>query len=102
MRGDSDVCVVCQRPVQECGVMRYAFQAKGLVKRFGKTTTIRILLGLLRADAGTARLLEGDPWRDAAVLHRRLAYVPGDVNLWPTLTGGEVQPRATQPVGGGR
>lgn len=56
----------------------------------GKSTTIRILLGLVRADAGTARLLGGDPWRDAVALHRRLAYVPGDVNLWPTLTGGEV------------
>ena len=50
----------------------------------GKTTTIRILLGLVRADAGTARLLGGDPWRDVAELHRRLAYVPGDVTLWPT------------------
>jgi ABC-2 type transport system ATP-binding protein len=56
----------------------------------GKTTTIRVLLGLLRADSGTARLLGGDPWRDAVELHRRLAYVPGDVTLWPTLTGGEV------------
>ncbi len=56
----------------------------------GKTTTIRILLGLLRSDAGEARLLGGDPWRDAVALHRRLAYVPGDVTLWPTLTGGEV------------
>jgi ABC-2 type transport system ATP-binding protein len=56
----------------------------------GKTTTIRILLGLLRADAGTARLLGGDPWRDVASLHRRLAYVPGDVTLWPTLSGGEI------------
>jgi ABC-2 type transport system ATP-binding protein len=56
----------------------------------GKTTTIRILLGLLRADGGTARLLGGDPWREAVDLHRRLAYVPGDVTLWPTLTGGEV------------
>ncbi|MDR7302583.1 ABC transporter ATP-binding protein [Haloactinomyces albus] len=56
----------------------------------GKTTTIRILLGLLRADAGTARLLGGDPWHDATSLHRRLAYVPGDVTLWPTLSGGEV------------
>src|SRR5437762_14090465 len=55
----------------------------------GKTTTIRILLGLLRADAGTATLLGGDPWRDAVVLHRRLAYVPGDVTLWPNLSGGE-------------
>ncbi|WP_283135904.1 ATP-binding cassette domain-containing protein [Rhizohabitans arisaemae] len=56
----------------------------------GKSTTIRILLGMLRADAGTARLLGGDPWADAAELHRRLAYVPGDVTLWPNLSGGEV------------
>src|SRR6266704_420405 len=56
----------------------------------GKSTTIRILLGLLRADSGSAELLGGDPWRDAVALHRRLAYVPGDVTLWPTLTGGEI------------
>ena len=56
----------------------------------GKTTTIRILLGLLKADAGEATLLGGDPWREAVELHRRLAYVPGDVTLWPTLTGGEI------------
>ena len=56
----------------------------------GKTTTLRVLLGLLRADAGALRLLGRDPWRDAVDLHRRLAYVPGDVSLWPTLTGGEV------------
>ncbi len=56
----------------------------------GKTTTIRILLGLLRADGGTARLLGGDPWREATALHSRLAYVPGDVTLWPSLTGGEI------------
>src|SRR5450755_3814385 len=56
----------------------------------GKTTTLRILLGLLRADAGSARVLGADPWQDAAGVHRRLAYVPGDVSLWPTLTGGEV------------
>src|SRR5215467_5927174 len=56
----------------------------------GKTTTIRILLGLLRADGGTARLLGGDPWAQATELHHRIAYVPGDVNLWPNLTGGEV------------
>ncbi|HEX7717898.1 MAG TPA: ABC transporter ATP-binding protein [Marmoricola sp.] len=56
----------------------------------GKSTTIRILLGLLRADAGTVTLFDGDPWRDAAQLHHRLAYVPGEVNLWPNLTGGEV------------
>jgi ABC-2 type transport system ATP-binding protein len=56
----------------------------------GKTTTIRILLGLLRADSGAARLLDGDPWQDAIALHRRLAYVPGDVALWPNLSGGEI------------
>ena len=56
----------------------------------GKTTTIRILLGLLRADGGQATLLGGDPWREAVALHRRLAYVPGDVTLWPGLTGGEI------------
>jgi ABC-2 type transport system ATP-binding protein len=56
----------------------------------GKTTTIRVLLGLLRRDGGQVNLLGGDPWRDAVRLHRRLAYVPGEVNLWPNLTGGEV------------
>ncbi|BDZ59967.1 ABC-2 type transport system ATP-binding protein [Barrientosiimonas humi] len=56
----------------------------------GKSTTIRVLLGLLRADRGTARLLGGDPWSQAPQLHRRLAYVPGDVTLWPGLSGGEV------------
>ncbi|TCC00592.1 ABC transporter ATP-binding protein [Micromonospora zingiberis] len=55
----------------------------------GKSTTIRILLGLLRRDSGQVRVLDGDPWRDAVALHRRLAYVPGDVNLWPNLSGGE-------------
>ncbi len=55
----------------------------------GKSTTIRVLLGLLRADSGAVQLLDGDPWRDAAELHRRLAYVPGDVSLWPNLSGGE-------------
>ena len=55
----------------------------------GKSTTIRILLGLLRADGGTATLLGGDPWRDAVELHRRVAYVAGDVTLWPNLTGGQ-------------
>jgi ABC-2 type transport system ATP-binding protein len=53
----------------------------------GKSTTIRVLLGLLRADGGAVRLLGGDPWRDAVGLHRRIAYVPGDVTLWPNLTG---------------
>ncbi|MGV3758700.1 MAG: ABC transporter ATP-binding protein, partial [Actinomycetota bacterium] len=56
----------------------------------GKTTTIRVLLGLLRADAGEVSLLGADPWHDAVELHRRLAYVPGDVSLWPKLTGGEI------------
>ncbi|MBM7788214.1 ABC transporter ATP-binding protein [Tenggerimyces flavus] len=56
----------------------------------GKTTTIRVLLGLIKANGGSAKLLGGDPWQDATELHRRLAYVPGDVTLWPTLTGGEV------------
>ncbi|WP_431951064.1 ATP-binding cassette domain-containing protein [Nocardia lijiangensis] len=56
----------------------------------GKTTTIRILLGLLRADSGTVRMLGGDPWADAVALHARLAYVPGEVTLWPGITGGEV------------
>jgi ABC-2 type transport system ATP-binding protein len=56
----------------------------------GKSTTVRVLLGLLHADSGDVRLLDGDPWKDAASLHRRLAYVPGDVNLWPNLSGGEV------------
>jgi ABC-2 type transport system ATP-binding protein len=55
----------------------------------GKSTTIRVLLGLMRADSGSARLLGGDPWGDAVELHRRIAYVPGDVELWPNLTGGE-------------
>jgi polyether ionophore transport system ATP-binding protein len=99
-----------------CG-MGNAIEVTGLVKRFGKTTaldgldltvrtgevhaylgpngagkttTIRILLGLLRKDAGEATLLGGDPWRDATALHGRLAYVPGDVTLWPNLTGGEI------------
>jgi len=97
--------------------MSEAIDAEGLIKRFGptialdrldlrvrtgevhgflgpngagKTTTIRILLGLMRADGGTAALLGGDPWADATALHRRLAYVPGDVTLWPNLSGGEV------------
>jgi ABC-2 type transport system ATP-binding protein len=56
----------------------------------GKTTAIRVLLGLLRPDRGEVSLLGGDPWRDAVALHRRLAYVPGDVSLWPKLSGGEI------------
>ena len=56
----------------------------------GKTTAIRVMLGLLRWDGGSVEVLGGDPWRDATELHRRLAYVPGDVVLWPNLTGGEI------------
>jgi len=56
----------------------------------GKTVTMRIILGLLRRDSGEVTLLGGDPWTDAVRLHRRLAYVPGDTNLWPNLTGGEI------------
>ncbi|MEU9116564.1 ABC transporter ATP-binding protein [Streptomyces sp. NPDC048483] len=66
----------------------------------GKSTTIRILLGLLRADAGTVRLLGGDPWADATTLHRRLAYVPGDITLWPGLSGGEIIDLLVQVRGG--
>ncbi|MDA1359174.1 ABC transporter ATP-binding protein [Glycomyces luteolus] len=55
----------------------------------GKSTTIRVLLGMLRSDEGRAELFGADPWKDAATLHKRLAYVPGDVALWPGLTGGE-------------
>jgi ABC-2 type transport system ATP-binding protein len=55
----------------------------------GKSTTIRVLLGLLHPDGGRAELLGGDPWRDVVALHRRLAYVPGDVTLWPGLSGGQ-------------
>ncbi|MEV6506852.1 ABC transporter ATP-binding protein [Streptomyces sp. NPDC051642] len=56
----------------------------------GKSTTIRVLLGLLHADSGAAQLLGRDPWTDAVELHRRVAYVPGDVTLWRNLSGGEV------------
>ncbi|HSH11867.1 MAG TPA: ABC transporter ATP-binding protein [Ilumatobacter sp.] len=56
----------------------------------GKSVTIRTLLGLLRHDSGVVRMLDGDPWRDAVALHRRIAYVPGDVSLWPNLSGGEI------------
>ncbi len=55
----------------------------------GKSTAIRVLMGLIRHDGGQVGMLDGDPWRDAVDLHRRVAYVPGDVELWPTLTGGE-------------
>ncbi|MFV0451797.1 MAG: ABC transporter ATP-binding protein [Propioniciclava sp.] len=66
----------------------------------GKTTTIRVLLGLLRPDSGSATLLGGDPRRDAVALHRRIAYVPGDVELWPNLTGGEAISLLTRLRGG--
>ena len=56
----------------------------------GKTTTIRIILGLIKADGGSVTLLGGNPWTDAVALHKRLAYVPGDVALWPNLTGGQI------------
>ena len=56
----------------------------------GKTVTIRILLGLLRHDRGAVSVLGADPWTDGVALHRRLAYVPGDVSLWPSLSGGEI------------
>ncbi len=56
----------------------------------GKSTTIRILLGILKATEGTAKIFGKDAWKDAVDIHRRIAYVPGDVNLWPNLTGGEV------------
>lgn len=67
----------------------------------GKSTTIRILLGVLRADTGEARVLGGDPWSGAVALHRRLAYVPGEVELWPNLTGGEAIDLFTGLRGGG-
>jgi ABC-2 type transport system ATP-binding protein len=56
----------------------------------GKSTAIRILLGMIRRDSGDARVLGMDPWRDSREIHRRIAYVPGEVNLWPNLTGGEI------------
>ncbi len=56
----------------------------------GKSTTLRILLGLLKKDGGDVIIMGKDPWHDAVKLHRKLAYVPGEVNLWPNLTGGEV------------
>ncbi len=55
----------------------------------GKSTTLRALLGLHRTDQGTLQVLGRDPWRDATAVHRQLAYVPGDVSLWPNLSGGE-------------
>jgi len=73
----------------------------------GKSTAIRILLGLLRSSGGAARVFGLDPWSDAVRVHRRLAYVPGDVSLWPNLTGGEtidllLRMRGTDPASTGR
>src|SRR5881396_2309597 len=67
-----------------------AIAASGLVKTFGPTRALDGLDLQVRAGSGHAELLGGDPWNDAVALHRRLTYVPGDVTLWPTLTGGEV------------
>lgn len=67
----------------------------------GKSTTIRILLGLLQATYGQARILGMDPWTDAVAVHRRIAYVPGDTNLWPNLTGGEAIDVLMGPAPGG-
>ncbi|MFD6895996.1 ATP-binding cassette domain-containing protein [Rhodococcus sp. NPDC060086] len=66
----------------------------------GKSTAIRVLLGMLRADSGSARVLGLDPWTDAVAIHRRIAYVPGDTNLWPALTGGEIIDLLTRIRGG--
>src|SRR5215212_7481504 len=55
----------------------------------GKSTTIRALLGLVRTDSGSVSVFGQDPWADSVAIHRRLAYVPGDVTLWPNLSGGE-------------
>ncbi len=68
----------------------------------GKSTTIRILLGLARATSGEAQVFDADPWRDAPELHRRLAYVPGDVSLWPNISGGEAIDLLSRLRGGGR
>jgi len=56
----------------------------------GKTTTIRVLLGILRATSGSVSMFGKDAWKHSVELHKRLAYVPGEVNLWGNLTGGEV------------
>ncbi|TPX00586.1 ABC transporter ATP-binding protein, partial [Schumannella luteola] len=66
----------------------------------GKSTTIRVLLGMLRADAGSTSVLGRDPWRDAVAIHRDVAYVPGDVTLWPNLSGGETIDYLTRLRGG--
>ncbi|MBC9926811.1 MULTISPECIES: ABC transporter ATP-binding protein [unclassified Leucobacter] len=66
----------------------------------GKSTTLRVLLGMVRASAGQAHLFGQDPWNNAGLVHRRVAYVPGDVSLWPNLTGGEAIDLITRLRGG--
>src|SRR4051812_12534509 len=66
----------------------------------GKSTTLRVLLGLLRPDSGAVRVLGRDPWRDAVAIHQDVAYVPGDVSLWPNLSGGETIDLLTALRGG--
>ena len=66
----------------------------------GKSTTIRVLLGLIKSNGGTATVLGKDPWKDAVAIHRDLAYVPGDVSLWPNLSGGEIIDLLTSLRGG--
>ncbi len=56
----------------------------------GKTTTIRLILGILKANEGEIKVFEKDAWNDAVIIHEKLAYVPGEVSLWPNLTGGEI------------
>jgi len=107
--------------------MTTVIQASGLVKKFGatraldgldlsvnegevhgflgpngagKSTTIRVLLGMLRSSGGSATVLGHDPWRDAVSIHRDVAYVPGDVSLWPNLSGGETIDFLTRLRGG--
>jgi len=101
----------------EIGMSEYSLEIRNLTKKFGdltalsginltvnkgevfgyigpngagKTTTIRVLLGILRATKGKAKVFGMDAWNDAVGIHKKIAYVPGDVNLWPNLTGGEV------------
>jgi ABC-2 type transport system ATP-binding protein len=66
----------------------------------GKSTTIRVLLGMLRGRSGTASVFGRDPWRDAVAIHRDVAYVPGDVSLWPNISGGETIDFLTRLRGG--
>lgn len=79
------------KALDELDLMVEAGQVMGFLgpNGSGKSTTIRVLMGLLRHDGGVVHVLGQDPWVDAVELHKRIAYVPGDVNLWPGLTGGE-------------